>query len=133
MSLDPQSLELLKKLGRELPQRINEPIKQPEIKPQSKKLQHQVETEDNPQALFHELMKASSDGKVPPHLMNRLKSLEAKQLSQKQFKVSNQTNNQNQHINQSSESRLNRSKLNINNDVEALYATFKELLLEDEI
>ena len=111
MSLDPKSLELLKKLGRQLPQRINEPIKQPEIKPQSTKHQHQVETEDNPQALFHELMKASSDGKVPPHLMNRLKSLEGKQPSQRQFYASNQTNNQNQQFNNSTIQQFNNSTI----------------------
>jgi hypothetical protein len=36
-----------------------------------------VETETDPQALFHALMQVSPDGTVPPHLMDRLRQAEA--------------------------------------------------------
>ena len=78
MSFDPRSMERLRQLGRQLP----EPLAKPEAptggssKP-TRKL-HRVETEDDPQALFHELMKVSADGTVPEHLMTRLKQAEAK-------------------------------------------------------
>jgi hypothetical protein len=38
-----------------------------------------VEIEDDPQALFRELMQVSPDGTVPPHLMARLKEAESRQ------------------------------------------------------
>jgi hypothetical protein len=41
---------------------------------------HAVETEDNPEQLFRELMSASADGTVPPHLLDRLRQLEKQRL-----------------------------------------------------
>jgi hypothetical protein len=35
-----------------------------------------VETEQDPERLFRELMNVSPDGTVPPHLMDRLRQLE---------------------------------------------------------
>ena len=35
-----------------------------------------METEEDPEALFRELMKISPDGSVPPHLLERLRDLE---------------------------------------------------------
>jgi hypothetical protein len=37
---------------------------------------HRVETETDPEALFHELMQVSPDGTVPPHLLQRLRQAE---------------------------------------------------------
>ncbi|MEB3265975.1 MAG: hypothetical protein VKN13_05100 [Cyanobacteriota bacterium] len=73
MSFDAHSLERLKALGRRLPQ----PLPEPEPPPQPVVRQHPVETERNPQQLFRELMAASTDGTVPPHLLERLRQLEA--------------------------------------------------------
>ncbi|WP_369795456.1 hypothetical protein [Synechococcus sp. GFB01] len=39
-------------------------------------LRHRVETEEDPEQLFRELMQASPDGTVPPHLLDRLRQLE---------------------------------------------------------
>jgi hypothetical protein len=78
MSFDPRSLERLRELGRRLPQ----PLPKPEPKPQASALaraaepRHKVETETDPEQLFRELMKASADGTVPPHLMERLRQVE---------------------------------------------------------
>jgi hypothetical protein len=77
MSFDPRSLERLQQLGRTLPQ----PLPKPEAPPPPKADQprHRVETETDPDALFRELMQASPDGTVPPHLLDRLRTLEAAQ------------------------------------------------------
>jgi hypothetical protein len=78
MAFDPRSLERLRELGRSLPQ----PLPKPEPKPQASararaaEPRHKVETETDPEQLFRELMQASTDGTVPPHLMERLRQVE---------------------------------------------------------
>ena len=74
MSFDPRSLERLRELGRQLPQPLPAPQARPAAAPQPRL--HAVETEQDPDKLFHELIKASPYGKVPPHLMERLSALE---------------------------------------------------------
>jgi hypothetical protein len=80
MSFDARSRERLEALGRTLPQTLPAPIpRQPEALPAASAPtapRHQVETEQDPQALFRALMEASPDGSVPPHLLDRLRSLE---------------------------------------------------------
>ena len=44
-------------------------------------MRHKVETEQNPEQLFRELMQVSQDGTVPEHLMDRLKRLEGQRSS----------------------------------------------------
>ena len=78
MSFDPRSLERLRQLGRQLPQPLPKEDSRPEGSGRTGRKRHKVETEENPQALFHELMKASADGTVPDHLMARLKQAEQK-------------------------------------------------------
>ena len=87
MSFDPRSLDRLRELGRTLPK----PLPAPELPaaegssastPGAKR--HRVETETDPDALFHELMRVSSDGTVPPHLMDRLRDAEATRRRQRQ-------------------------------------------------
>jgi hypothetical protein len=77
MAFDPRSLERLKELGRRLP----EPLPLPEPPPAAAAVpaterRHRVETETDPEALFHELMQVSPDGTVPPHLLERLRQAE---------------------------------------------------------
>jgi hypothetical protein len=78
MAFDPRSLERLRELGRSLPQ----PLPKPEPKPpasaraRAAEPRHKVETETDPEQLFRELMQASTDGTVPPHLMERLRQVE---------------------------------------------------------
>lgn len=75
MSFDPRSLERLRELGRQLPK----PLPEPDVPatPKSRQVRrHKVETEQNPEKLFRELMQVSEDGTVPEHLMARLKMLE---------------------------------------------------------
>lgn len=79
MGLDARSRARLEQLGRQLPQ----PLPQPEAaatstRPSAGRIgrSHRLETETDPQALFRELMQASPDGTVPPHLLQRLRELE---------------------------------------------------------
>ena len=77
MSFDARSLERLQALGRQLPQ----PLPRPEPpaasgRPRAEAKLHAVERESDPEQLFRELMQASADGTVPPHLLDRLRSLE---------------------------------------------------------
>ena len=75
MSFDPRSLERLRELGRSLPQPLPAP-EAPPAKVKAEPKRHKVETEENPEQLFRELMQASPDGSVPEHLLDRLRQLE---------------------------------------------------------
>ena len=76
MSFDPRSLERLKQLGRQLPEAIPAPETETKTSAQTSRPRHKVETEQDPKALFHELMQVSPDGTVPEHLMARLRDAE---------------------------------------------------------
>ncbi|MCP9887109.1 hypothetical protein KBY96_04070 [Cyanobium sp. ATX 6A2] len=84
MSFDARSLERLRQLGRSLPQRL--PVPEPPAPPAGSSAPtqgsgarlHRLETETDPEALFHELMRASADGSAPPHLLERLRELETR-------------------------------------------------------
>lgn len=80
MSFDARSRERLEALGRQLPKKL--PVPEPAAasgsgRPQGGEGRHRVETEQNPEQLFRELINASADGSVPPHLLDRLRALEA--------------------------------------------------------
>ena len=60
MSFDPRSLERLKELGRSLPEPIAPPQQNPARPLKATEKRHRIETEDNPERLFQELMKCSS-------------------------------------------------------------------------
>lgn len=78
MSLDPRSRERLEALGRSLPQKLPTPQQaKPPVVPSPAAGRHRLETEQDPEALFRELIGASADGTVPSHLLERLRELEA--------------------------------------------------------
>ncbi|MEO1001629.1 MAG: hypothetical protein AAFX65_00785 [Cyanobacteria bacterium J06638_7] len=88
MSFDARSLERLRQLGRSLPQRLPPPAapsspaapadQPPGAQSGTGSQRHRLETETDPSALFHELMRASADGSAPPHLLERLRELEGR-------------------------------------------------------
>ena len=119
MTFDSHSLERLKELGRKLPKEISktQPIESKYPKETNKEKLHPVETENNPEQLFRELMEISPDGNVPPHLLERLKKLESNKI-----KVSSNI-----------ESIKNKNSLDIStNESLDLYTQFKQFLLEDD-
>ena len=116
MSFDPRSLERLKELGRQLPKPIETPQPQPAAKPLR---QHRVETEDNPQELFRQLMQVSPDGTVPEHLMARMRELEADQKHQPQASGQTKTDKAKRPTKQSGEE-------------DSLYSEFEQMLLEED-
>ena len=79
MSFDPRSLDRLRELGRQLPKPL--PEADVPVTPKARQVRHKVETEQNPEKLFRELMQVSEDGTVPEHLMARLKMLEVERSS----------------------------------------------------
>jgi hypothetical protein len=79
MSFDPRSRERLEALGRQLPKKLPVPpsgAAATGIERAGSERRHRVETEQDPERLFRELMNVSPDGMVPPHLLERLKQLE---------------------------------------------------------
>ena len=139
MSFDPRSLERLKELGRSLPEPIAPP-QQPTDRPlKATEKRHRIETEDNPERLFQELMKASSDGTVPEHLMARLKDAERHIATQNKMKANAQTLPSSQTLSrqplrggQGKTTRPSRPNVAIGSEEESLYVAFGQLLLEDD-
>ena len=136
MSFDSHSLDRLRDLGRQLPQRLPDPQPQEVVKPGQRR--HKVETEDNPEALFRELMKVSEDGSVPEHLMERLKQLEAKRRPTPQPLVNDSSpsfdaSNASGGIDRKGKTTLpQRPKVSPGSEEESLYVAFGQLLLEDD-
>lgn len=139
MSFDPRSLERLKELGRSLPEPIAPP-QQPTDRPlKATEKRHRIETEDNPERLFQELMKASSDGTVPEHLMARLKDAERHVAIQNKAKAKSQILPSSQTLSrqplrggQGKTTRPSRPNVAVGSEEESLYVAFGQLLLEDD-
>ena len=139
MSFDPRSLERLKELGRSLPEPIAPPQSNPDRPVKATEKRHRIETEDNPERLFQELMKASSDGTVPEHLMARLKEAERHIASQNKAKAKAQVppssptlSRQPLRGGQGKTTRPSRPDVAAGSEEESLYVAFGQLLLEDD-
>ncbi|MDA7985660.1 MAG: hypothetical protein MPI81_02390 [Synechococcus sp. H1_metabat_bins_2.tsv.006] len=117
MSFDPRSLERLQELGRQLPKPLEPPTPQPQAKPQR---QHRVETEEDPEELFRQLMQVSPDGTVPEHLMARLRQLEAERKRQPLQPGSKPT-----------ATKKGTNRVAANQD-DSLYSEFEQMLLEED-
>ena len=72
--MDPTSLERLAALKRQLPQKL--PLPDPKPAREQPRGRHPLETTQDPEQLFGELIKASPDGHVPHYLLRRLRRLE---------------------------------------------------------
>ncbi|WP_010316835.1 hypothetical protein [Synechococcus sp. CB0205] len=142
MSFDARSLERLQELGRSLPKPLPKPETSVEPKRASAK-RHRVETETDPQALFGELMKASQDGRVPPHLMDRLRQAEADQERKRQAAQREQLQSLQGQTNRSpgglqaqgkpQELRPNQQRRRpANSEEQDLYVAFQQFLLEGD-
>ncbi len=126
MSFDSHSLERLRELGRKLPKPLPETNNISKSSKKTKSNLHPIETEEKPEKLFEELIKASPDGEIPPHLIERLKEVES--LEHKKSITTK--------IDTSSKQKQE-SKPNYKKDFKAieqkddLYIPFKQLLLEE--
>ena len=143
MSFDAHSRERLEALGRTLPQPLPQPQPAAGSSPRATEKLHRVEMEENPEALFRELMQVSPDGSVPPHLMDRLRQAEADQQRQRQAEQRQAIQRQSspgptaasglQPRGASNELRPNRQRRPPANSEELeLYTAFQQLLLEGD-
>ncbi|MEJ6584598.1 MAG: hypothetical protein QNK79_10195 [Synechococcus sp. ArSW.bin.68] len=139
MSFDPRSLKRLKELGRSLPEPIAPPQQNTDRPVKATEKRHRIETEDNPERLFQELMKASSNGTIPEHLMARLKDAERHVATQNKAKAKAQTLPSSQTLSrqplrggQGKTTRPSRPNVAAGSEEESLYVAFGQLLLEDD-
>ena len=135
MSFDARSLERLQELGRTLPQPLASPTPATKSQPKASERRHRVEIEDDPQALFRELMLVSPDGTVPPHLMARLKEAESRQKPlQQPPRPGNQPggNPAQQQRGQQKQTSLGKPDPRTALEHGELYTAFQQLLLEDD-
>lgn len=123
MSFDAHSRKRLEALGRTLPQPLPQPQPAAGSSPRATEKSHRVEVEENPEALFRELMEVSPDGSVPPHLLDRLKQLEARRQPAAHAPVKGPS--------QPSPGRSG-PRRGPGTDHDDLYTAFQQLLLEDE-
>ena len=141
MSFDARSLERLQELGRTLPQPLASPSPVAKSQPKASERRHRVEIEDDPQALFRELMLVSPDGTVPPHLMARLKKAESRQKPlQQPPRPGNQPGGNpaqqqrgQQKRGQQKQTSLGKPDPRTAQEHGELYTAFQQLLLEDEV
>ncbi|WP_320667569.1 hypothetical protein [Prochlorococcus sp. MIT 1307] len=127
MTFDPRSREHLQKLIRQLPRELPKPkppLEQKESR--TNDTSHPIETTNNPQLLFQELMNASPDGNVPTHLIQRLKEIETKELGHNH--QSNKTTNTSSEAKQIAPKKKSKKETK----EEILYSSFNRFLLEEE-
>ena len=131
MSFDARSLERLQQLGRSLPQPLPRPTPKATEAVQPSERRHPVEIEENPEALFRELMKISPDGSVPPHLLERLRQLEqSRRIAAAESRGTAQPRSS---AAQRPSGAAIRARTAAQNPHENnLYVTYQQLLLEDE-
>ena len=127
MSFDAHSRERLEALGRTLPQPLPQPQPAAGSSPRATEKRHRVEVEENPEALFRELMQVSPDGSVPPHLLGRLKQLEARRQPAAQASAKGAAKGPAQPSPGRGGPRRGPGP-----DHDDLYTAFQQLLLEDE-
>ncbi len=127
MSFDPESIKRLRDLRRTLPQPLLSSRPKKQVNTNSNL--HPVETEKNPQKLFKELIKASPDGKIPSHLIKRLREIESFNSGQEDYPTSQTDIDFPAHdtLNQPNNKTTKSSK-----QINDLYISFKKLLLEED-
>ena len=129
MSFDARSRERLQALGRSLPQPLPKPEQPQQSQTKASDRRHKVELEQNPEALFRELMQVSPDGTVPPHLMERLRELESRRQSVTPAPAPSIAASPTKLRGRNTPGRADRRTAAEYGD---LYTAFQQLLLEDE-
>ena len=128
MNFNSKSRDYLNKLSKQLGKEDSQTNQFKEKKKKKKTIAHKlhpIETEEDPERLFQELMKASPDGTVPKHLMDRLKSIERTDA------LINRETSKNRNINAEPDSKKIKSS-EIEIEEEKLYIAFRSLLLEED-
>jgi len=129
MSFDARSRDRLQALGRSLPQPLPKPEQPQQSQTKASDRRHKVELEQNPEALFRELMQVSPDGTVPPHLMERLRELESRRQSATPAPAPSIAASPTKLRGRNTAGRADRRTAAEFGD---LYTAFQQLLLEDE-
>ena len=133
MTFDARSRERLEALGRRLPKPLPAPgpaATRPGPSADPSPGRHRIETENDPQQLFRELIIASPDGTVPPHLMERLRELEQRPSTAKPGKPSEPREASNGATSRRRGGAPQPSRALSAEELQQ-YATFAHLLLED--
>jgi len=128
MSFNSNSLKRLRDLEQKLSKECSDNENQKQNKNQSSAKLHPIETEKNPELLFHELIKASEDGNIPQHLINRLQEIETRNYNQ----VYNYKQNPLKNKSKGRQAKQNKKELSNQKQKDLLYAEFNRLILEDD-
>ena len=136
MTFNPQSMERLKALGRNLPKELPKVESLSKNKPLIKtKLEPNPTKEEDPESIFHEIIDTiNSDEKIPPPLIDRLKRSE--EISRKRSDsidkssgIENTGSLKNTDLDLQISKQTSFKKINHKN---MQYASFSRLLLEED-
>ncbi|MFM9073818.1 MAG: hypothetical protein ACKOOC_10560 [Cyanobium sp.] len=145
MSFDARSKERLEALGRSLPKKLPLPDASQNafastagtsgaaLNPRESR--HRLEQEQDPAELFRVLMKTSPDGTVPPHLLERLRELEASPPSASAQALANLPGRSPKGAGAKPKARPSSQSgraTGVGQEERDLYSAFAELLLDDD-
>ncbi len=129
MSFDSHNLERLRKLGRNLKKSPTSTDTSLQENPDLSSNLHPIETEQDPKELFRELIKASPDGEIPSHLIDRLKKIESVHVKNESHSSKSTIKNNSPKVRSNT---VNKTKKNSLSQESDLYISFKQLLLEED-
>ncbi|MBM5802077.1 MAG: hypothetical protein FJ077_14905 [Cyanobacteria bacterium K_DeepCast_35m_m2_023] len=132
MALNQHTRRLLQDLGRRLPQPLPQPSPSQQQPAAGGSKQHRIETETDPEILFRELMRASPDGSVPPHLMERLRHAEQQRLNRQRPAEATPAQGSTKGRASRSSDQANRLQRKKADTQDPLHVEFEQMLLEDD-
>ena len=136
MSFDKKNLELLKTLGRTLPQKIPQESINTEIQEDNKnKKNKSIKKDKDLETFFRELIEKSPDGNIPKHLLSDLKEMEKEkeEIIKSEIETSNKSNESKSYaINKNFQQRSYNNRTKKKPEEQNLYSSFERLLLEEE-
>ena len=129
MSFDSNSLERLRQLGRQLPQKL--PKSNIDSSKKDTEGTQKVEINENktPEDLFRELIEQSPDGNISPGLISQVKEAEKREKENKSLLEIKNIARENK---KERTSYLNKKSNKEKNNKKDLYISFERLLLEED-
>tara|TARA_Y100001968_G_C19411442_1_gene746529 strand:+ start:1473 stop:1886 length:414 start_codon:yes stop_codon:yes gene_type:complete len=132
MSLNKTNLERLRQLGRQLPQKLPTETTNLPKRDLPEKQKSNITEEKKPEELFKEIVMASSDGNIAPHLITKLKEAEQKETTIGNQYPTQTLDKKNKDSKNPLKGKLTEPNKNLSANQNELYTSFQRLLLEEE-
>ena len=126
MTFDPHSLDRLRELKGKLPTELS---KNKSLKPYKNKEHNFLESEEDPETLFRELINKSPEGDIPSHWLKRLKEIEVESMPNPGIQNSKDLDQKKSPKRQPFKSHIQISSNQLHSNE---YTSFHRLLLEED-